>query len=359
MSTFLLVFTAFVAFWPIPSRGQIDSSATLNPVSGTNSSGSGVAVVFATYTNATLSWTVSFNGLQGETTMAHIHCCTAAPGVGTANPATPLADLPGFPLGVQADNKNAVLNMSQASSFSSNFLSMNGNDPATAWFTLFNGIALGLAYFNIHTTTDPAGEIAGFFTASTDVQSPSPVTTSPSPEPSPSPVSPSESPSPESNSPMASDSQSPSPMPSSSFSSSPSPVASMSPMASMSTMPSPTPSPSPSPMPSASGMPEMSPDMMPSTEMTSPQMSPMMPPSPSPSGTLGAAPSRLALTAAVTLTSPSSWGWTSPEASQPSSRQFTAPLFIVGECRAEDASARTLGHGLFTSMTWTALSSPP
>jgi len=55
------------------------------------------------------------------------------------------------------------------------------------------------------------------------------------------------------------------------------------------------PNPSPSPI-----------SMMPSTDMTSPEMmspemSPMMPPSPSPSGTLGAAPSRLALTAAVTL----------------------------------------------------------
>jgi hypothetical protein len=51
---------------------------------------------------------VSFSGLIGSVTVAHIHCCTAAAEAGTAAVATPTPTSPGFPVAVTSGSYDQV-----------------------------------------------------------------------------------------------------------------------------------------------------------------------------------------------------------------------------------------------------------
>jgi hypothetical protein len=50
-------------------------------------------------------------------------------------------------------------------SYNATFLSNNGGTAATAQTALLNGLDSGSAYFNIHSSVFPAGEIRGFLSA--------------------------------------------------------------------------------------------------------------------------------------------------------------------------------------------------
>lgn len=117
----------------------------------------------------TLAIDTSFAGLSGNTTVAHIHCCVDAPG--TAGVAVTPGTLPGFPTGVQAGSYAVVIDLSLATSFTSSFLAgAGGGSVAGAEAALVAGLDSGRAYFNVHTSAFPGGEIRTF--------------TSPVPEPS-------------------------------------------------------------------------------------------------------------------------------------------------------------------------------
>ena len=51
----------------------------------------------------------SFSGLTANTTMAHIHCCTATPDTGTAMVATATPTFPNFPLNVKSGSTTLPL----------------------------------------------------------------------------------------------------------------------------------------------------------------------------------------------------------------------------------------------------------
>jgi hypothetical protein len=124
----------------------------------------------------TLSINVSFSGLTGTTTAAHIHAPTTASGLGSeaqasaamnASVATQLPSFVGFPLGVTSGNFLSVLDLTQSSSWNPSYITNNGGTPAGAEAAF--AAALGTttdsrAYFNIHTSTFGGGEIRGFTT---------------------------------------------------------------------------------------------------------------------------------------------------------------------------------------------------
>ena len=101
-------------------------------------------------------------GLSGTTTVAHIHCCTAVPGAGTVGVAVTPGTLPGFPVGVHAGTYFGVVDLDLTSSFTAGFLAASGGTALGAQAALFAGILANRAYFNIHSTTFPGGEIRGF-----------------------------------------------------------------------------------------------------------------------------------------------------------------------------------------------------
>jgi MYXO-CTERM domain-containing protein len=138
--------------------------ASLGPEAvGATGSGS-VTLVYDTLSKL-LEFDVDWSGLSGTTTVAHIHCCVATPGSGTAGVAVTPSTLPGFPSGVSTGSYNAVVDLGLAASYTGNFLTAAGGTVDLARDRLLTGMGTGVAYFNIHSSTFLPGEIRGFLQA--------------------------------------------------------------------------------------------------------------------------------------------------------------------------------------------------
>jgi hypothetical protein len=109
----------------------------------------------------TLRVQASFSDLTGTTTAAHIHCCTVEPGTGNAGVASMTPSFTGFPVGVTAGSYDATFDLSLNSSYNAAFITANGGTVSGAFNALVAGLDAGRAYFNVHTTTFPGGEIRG------------------------------------------------------------------------------------------------------------------------------------------------------------------------------------------------------
>lgn len=136
------------------------SGASEAPPNDSPATGS-VHIVFDIATHY-FSISTSFHGLEGYSAAAHIHCCTALPGVGTAGVATMLPTFPGFPADVTDGNYSAVFDTSLASFWNASFISNHGGTTAGAEAALLAALDAGTSYFNIHSTEYPGGEIRGF-----------------------------------------------------------------------------------------------------------------------------------------------------------------------------------------------------
>jgi len=142
-------------------------NATLNGASenpSNSSLGTGVALARLDPTAHTLSLVVIYSGLGANTTAALIHCCvppSANGPVATAVPAPP--GVPLFPLGTTSGVYFHLFNTMFDPIFNPTFITTNGGTPAGAEAALLAGLLGGQAYFNIHTTLFPGGEIRGTF----------------------------------------------------------------------------------------------------------------------------------------------------------------------------------------------------
>jgi len=144
---------------------ELEYTAALN---GPNESppqaspGTGFADVIIDLDLATMEVKVTFSGLLGNTTASHIHCCTAAPGTGTAGVATAVPTFPDFPLGVMSGTYDRTFDLTDASTYNPTFITNNGGTVGSAMNALLAGMAGGQAYLNIHSEFAPGGEIRGF-----------------------------------------------------------------------------------------------------------------------------------------------------------------------------------------------------
>lgn len=125
--------------------------------------GSGLVTVTFDTDLHTLGIVANWAGLSGPTTVAHIHCCVAPPG--TVGVAVTPGTLPGFPTGVTAGNYAIELDLSSDATYTTAFRTANGGTAAGAEAGLLTGLQNGQAYFNVHTTAFPGGEIRGFLAA--------------------------------------------------------------------------------------------------------------------------------------------------------------------------------------------------
>ncbi len=136
------------------------------------SPGYGLSIVTIDDTAFTMRVQTVFTGLVGTVTVAHIHCCTAVPGAGTAGVATPTPSFPSFPTGVSTGAYDVTFNMLSAASWNPTYITNNGGTPASAFSAFVNGMNDGSAYLNIHSTFAPGGEIRGFYAPNLPVPEP-------------------------------------------------------------------------------------------------------------------------------------------------------------------------------------------
>lgn len=155
--TLALLHAGMVQAAPVTFTATLTGSAEAPP---NESPATGVATVIYDDAARTLFVEASFSGLEGPTTAAHIHCCVEPPG--TIPPATEVPSFTGFPLGVTAGVFSGTFDLTLESSFNPDFITATGGTIAGAEEALAAGLASGQAYFNIHTTAHPAGEIRGF-----------------------------------------------------------------------------------------------------------------------------------------------------------------------------------------------------
>ena len=107
----------------------------------------------------------TFQDLTTGNTAAHIHVIDGPGDANTADSLGPVATttptFAGFPSGMMAGIDNATFDMTLASGCRAGFITDAGGSTALAEAELFEAIATGRAYFNIHTSNFPGGEIRG------------------------------------------------------------------------------------------------------------------------------------------------------------------------------------------------------
>ena len=139
------------------------------PTEGNASLGTGSGTVNYDNILHTLAVNVTFTGLtvagSTGTTASHIHAATANPFTGTAGVATTTPTFAGFPNGVYSGSYSSVLDLTLSSSYNPTYVTANGGTTASAEAALASAMASGRAYWNIHTSLFPGGEIRGFLVA--------------------------------------------------------------------------------------------------------------------------------------------------------------------------------------------------
>ncbi|WP_312166722.1 CHRD domain-containing protein [Phenylobacterium sp.] len=108
-----------------------------------------------------LTVAASFDDLLGGVAAAHIHCCAPAPA--NAGVATQTPTFVGFPSGVASGSYQQDFSLTALSTYNPAFVTANGGTAESARNVLLAALDNGQAYFNIHTTFAPAGEIRGQF----------------------------------------------------------------------------------------------------------------------------------------------------------------------------------------------------
>lgn len=136
-----------------------------SPLSPEVSGATGAGMVSVTYDSVlrTLAISTQWAGLTGTTTVAHIHCCVASPG--TVGVAVTPGTLPGFPTGVSNGSYAVTLDLSQTATYTVPFRTAAGGTTTGAEAALIQGMLDGRAYFNVHSTAFPGGEIRDFLAA--------------------------------------------------------------------------------------------------------------------------------------------------------------------------------------------------
>jgi hypothetical protein len=109
-----------------------------------------------------LAISATFSGLSGNTTVAHIHCCTAVANTGNAGVALAGGaggSLINFPVGVKSGTYTQVFDLGLTSVYSLGFVTNNGGTADGARNALLASFYSSTSYFNIHSSTFGGGEI--------------------------------------------------------------------------------------------------------------------------------------------------------------------------------------------------------
>ena len=147
---------------PVDYIGTLSNIGEASPAGGP-SLGTGAVTVTLNEDTFEMRVQVTYSGLTGTTTAAHIHCCTSLAGTGTAGVASITPSFTDFTLGGTSGSYNTLFDMSLATgSWNPAYITANGGTPGAAFSALLAGVASGKAYLNIHTSAVGSGEIRAF-----------------------------------------------------------------------------------------------------------------------------------------------------------------------------------------------------
>jgi hypothetical protein len=157
-----IVTTLLMVSAPAASAALITFHVDLNGESETpavSTPGLGTGTVTVDTVALTMALNLNFSDLLGNTTASHIHCCNL-PTV-TSPVATQVPTFIGFPLGVTSGSYANAFDMTLATSYNPTFITNNGGTTASAFAALLSAMLSGRAYWNVHTSAFPGGEIRG------------------------------------------------------------------------------------------------------------------------------------------------------------------------------------------------------
>ncbi len=143
-----------------------------NEIPANASIGTGTGNVYYDDVLHTLQVNLTWADLTGTTTVAHLHAPASAAQISTATPfsgtwgvATQPGTFTGFPtLTTSGSYTGASYSLLDTANYTAGFVTANGGTAASAEAALLSYMLSGKAYFNIHTTAYPGGEIKGYLT---------------------------------------------------------------------------------------------------------------------------------------------------------------------------------------------------
>jgi len=159
-----LILSVFTACSLVSARAAIQSyTVSFGPAPGITTSGTGSGTVDYDDVAHLLTLQAIWSGLSGTTTASHIHAPTTTPFVigGGGVVITP-GTLPSFPTGVSSGLYTMTLDLTSSSTYPAAYITANGGTTAGAEAAITSAIASGRAYWNIHTSFAPGGEISSF-----------------------------------------------------------------------------------------------------------------------------------------------------------------------------------------------------
>ena len=159
LSVLALAATAGLA---TPAFAQTYKATASGPAESPPNASPGSSMVTLEFAGTKLTVDLPFSGLVGDSTEAHIHCCTTTAFTGTSPVALPFTD---FPTGVKDGSYTKTFSLYDTATYDPAFLAANGGTASGAATAFVNGINANEAYVNIHTTSHPDGEIRGFVVA--------------------------------------------------------------------------------------------------------------------------------------------------------------------------------------------------
>ena len=135
--------------------------ATVSPPSGSTALGHVVVVIDEDLHRMQIL--VEFSDLVGAVTEVHLHGPTAEVFAGAASAITPSPAPAGFPTGVTSGTyTSSLFDLESASSYDPAFVAAHPPFVTNSMQAMFDALNAGTAYFDIHTTAFPDGEVRGF-----------------------------------------------------------------------------------------------------------------------------------------------------------------------------------------------------
>ncbi len=158
MRALVLSFAFLIAAFPA-SAATLKYTATLSgaaEVAPVTSTGTGRATV--KIVDNTMTILATFSDLVGTSTVAHIHNAPA----GVNGPVmTQTPSFAAFPVGVTSGSFKQIFDLDLATTYGTGFLGSFGGNVANAKATLLGSLATENAYFNLHSSFAPGGELRG------------------------------------------------------------------------------------------------------------------------------------------------------------------------------------------------------